>query len=113
MIHASMRKKIEVRDPHCYHCGETTDLVLHHRKNRQMGGSKLLDRYDNLIRVCQQYNFLMESDAAVAADSKEFGHKLASWQPFESPVYDRTQAQWYVLGERGEKTPVNPPDYLI
>ena len=112
MIHASMRKKIEARDPHCYHCGETTDLVLHHRKNRQMGGSKLLDRYDNLIRVCQQYNFLMESDAATAADAKERGHKLASWQPFENPIYDAS-GQWYVLGERGEKTMVNPPEYLI
>lgn len=113
MINASMRRKIELRDPHCYHCGETTDLVLHHRKNRQMGGSKLLDRYDNLIRVCQQYNFLMESDAATAEHAKELGHKLASWQPFQNPLFDRAAGQWFVLGERGEKTPTDAPVYLI
>lgn len=113
MISASMRRKLELRDPYCWHCGENTDLVLHHRKNRQMGGSKLLDRYDNLIRVCQQYNFLMESDAATASDSKERGHKLASWQAFNEPLYDAAAGQWYVLEERGEKTPIEPPSFLI
>jgi len=41
-INKFMRGQLEKRDPYCVHCGETTDLVIHHRKNRGMGGSKVL-----------------------------------------------------------------------
>jgi hypothetical protein len=45
-------KQVQERDSHCWHCGVEEDLVPHHRKNRGMGGSKLLDTPDNLMMVC-------------------------------------------------------------
>jgi hypothetical protein len=98
----ALLKKLQKRDQWCWHCG-STELVPHHRKNRQAGGSKLLDRADNIILVCAQYNGLMESDADVAEQARLFGHKLRSWEEFRTAVFDRPTATWYILGEEGEK----------
>ncbi len=54
-------KQVQGRDPYCWHCGREDDLVPHHRINRGMGGSKLLDTVDNLMMVCSRYNGEMES----------------------------------------------------
>ena len=101
------------RDPYCIHCGETEDLVVHHRRNRQMGGSKKLDRIDNLLRVCAVYNGHMESQPIVANLARDYGHKLASWDDFNTPVFDTTNRTWYVLTETGEKKESDPPGFLI
>jgi len=68
-----------------------------------MGGSKLLDRLDNLMLVCAVYNGQMESDSAVAKQARLWGHKLASWQPFETTVVDVADGVVYQLDEHGEK----------
>ena len=97
------RKQLEERDKYCWHCGVDSDLVPHHRKNRKAGGSKLLDRLDNIILVCPVYNMLMESDADVAAKARTFGHKLRSWEDFSVEVFDTPSSTWYVLDEGGQK----------
>jgi hypothetical protein len=101
------------RDPYCWHCGTTDGLAPHHRRNRQMGGSKLLDGLDNLMMVCSVYNGLMESDAAVASAARDYGHKLNSWSDFATPVFDLTNQTWYRLDNKGNKEPVEAPNYLI
>lgn len=78
-----------------------------------MGGSKTLDRLDNLIRVCSVYNGLMESDSATATQARDYGHKLGSWDDFNTPVFDNTDWVWYQLDEKGGKTVCEPPNYLI
>lgn len=103
MISDRVRKILEKRDQYCWHCGQTDNLVVHHRKNRQMGGSKLLDHPTNLLLVCQDYNFRMESQADVAEEAREWGHKLDSWQDFSDPVYDRCDGEWYELFDDGTK----------
>ena len=55
----------------------------------------------------------MESDAEVAHDAREFGHKLASWQDFSNPVFDQFDLSWWELTPDGLKNRVNAPDYLI
>ena len=99
-----IRQKLKERDLYCWHCGEDYELVVHHRRNRGSGGSKLLDHYQNLIMVCNRYNFEMESMAQVAEQARKDGHKLKSWQDFSEPVYDRMSGHWYVLQENGTKT---------
>jgi len=99
----AVRVKLEARDAHCWHCGTTEDLVPHHRANRGMGGSKNRDRLDNLILVCALYNGLMESDSGVASQARVDGHKLQSWQPYETTVVDRADGLMYWLDPLGGK----------
>ena len=108
-----VRKQVEARDGHCYHCGTTQGLQLQHRKNKKMGSSKLLDIPQNLIQVCAAYNYAMEADAVVAAEAREFGHKLESWRDISDPVFDRSELTWYKLTEDGGRVKVNAPSYLI
>ncbi len=75
-----------------------------------MGGSKLLDRFDNLMMVCAQYNGAMESDFEVAQTAREQGHKLTQWDNFDRPVFDNYSRQWYRLLSNGEKELVNDPE---
>jgi 5-methylcytosine-specific restriction endonuclease McrA len=97
------RKLILARDAHCWHCGETEDLVVHHRINRGMGGSKLLDTADNLMAVCSRYNGDMESDFRVAAQARGWGHKLPNWEKLSHPVFDAVMFRWWVLLPDGTK----------
>jgi hypothetical protein len=77
--------------------------VVHHRINRGMGGSKLLDTADNLMAVCSRYNGEMESDFRVAAQARGWGHKLPNWEPLSYPVFDATMFRWWVLLPDGTK----------
>lgn len=94
------------RDTYCWHCGTEYGLVPHHRKNRKAGGSKLLNRLDNLIMVCAIYNSEMESVSKVAMEARQYGHKLASWANLDSPCFDKKNQVWYSLTETGEKLEV-------
>jgi hypothetical protein len=109
-----VRRIITERDGgKCWHCGETEGLQVHHRRNRGMGGSRELDRYDNLILVCSRWNLAMEADADAASEAREFGHKLGSCQDFTNPVFDRTELTWYKLTEDGRREKTLAPSYLI
>lgn len=113
-ISKHLRERIIKRDNHqCWHCPEVEAISLQHRRNRQMGGSKMLDRTDNLIVLCSSMNALIESDANAAAEARDFGWKLASWDSFSMPVFNRNELKWYALDEIGNKTEVDPPGYLI
>lgn len=94
------------RDPYCFHCGTDVGLVPHHRKNRGMGGSKLLDIFPNLMLVCSEYNFQMEANANIAMQAKSWGHKLRSTDHPSEPVLDRTSYIWYELLPDGTKKEV-------
>jgi len=96
-------KLVQARDDHCWHCGREDDLVPHHRINRGMGGSKLLDTPDNLMMICAQWNGSIEADAKDAIAARGWGHKLAVWESTEKPVFDYTGFRWYVLGEDGSR----------
>jgi len=91
-----------------------------------MGSSKLLDRFDNLLRVCAYLNYAMESDSAVAGEARDMGWKLGQWDSFDHPYFDRVAMTWYTLTyfdrvamtwytltEAGEKIKADPPNYLI
>jgi hypothetical protein len=108
-----MINTLRLRDFHCAHCGSSDTLVPHHRRNRAMGGSKLLDRFDNLMLVCAEYNGMMESDADTARQARDYGHKLGSWDDFSSPVFDIVDSVWYELDNKGGKGVTEPPSYLI
>ena len=105
-INKFMRGTLEKRDPYCIHCGATDDLVIHHRKNRGMGGSKILDIYENLLRVCEWYNSAMEADSQIAEEARGWSHKLESWEDFSEPIYDRCDGEWYELMPDGTKRAV-------
>lgn len=85
----------------------------HHRANRGMGGSKVLDSLQNVILVCSLYNGAMESDANVASQARDNGHKLSKFMSPVAPVFDAWARKWYVLDEKGNKHESEPPNYLI
>lgn len=95
-------KALQERDLHCAHCGRTEDLVPHHRKNRGMGGSKLLDTLDNLMMVCPIYNNMMESDPKTAQLARGWKHKLPVWDDTAQPVFDVAGGWWYLDPEGGK-----------
>lgn len=104
-------KVVQERDSHCWHCGSDQDLVPHHRINRGMGGSKLLDRPNNLIMVCALYNGLMESDADTARRARSHGHKLAVWETLDRPCFDVATGWWYLM-QNGFRIPVPINNYF-
>jgi hypothetical protein len=78
-----------------------------------MGSSKVLDTLQNVILVCSQYNGLMESDASVANQARDLGHKLSKFASPTAPVFDNWGKRWYFLDEKGNKHETEPPSYLI
>ena len=78
-----------------------------------MGGSKLLDRADNLMLICSMWNGLIESDAKAASMARDWGHKLNSWDSFDMPVFDYPTRTWWRLDQFGGKQETEPPSYLI
>ena len=109
-----VRRIITERDGgKCLHCGVTENLQIHHRRNKGLGSSKLLDTFQNLILVCAAYNYAMEADADVARDAREFGHKLQSWRDISDPVFDQSELTWYKLTEDGGRVKTEAPSYLI
>jgi len=114
-ITRKMSLQLRERDPYCDHCGADTELQVHHRQNRGMGGrpKNSLDKFDNLIRVCSWLNYAMEQDPAVAREAREKGWKLGQWEKFETPVYDRMQDAWFILTPKGGKVQVEEPTTLF
>ena len=96
-------KLVQARDSACWHCGAEDDLVPHHRINRGMGGSKLLDTPDNLMMVCARWNGDMEANAELAATARGWGHKLPVWESLEHPVFDRVSFTWFFVLPDGGK----------
>ena len=91
-------KKFLNRDGGCWHCGDDTTAIPHHRVNRGMGGSKARDEPSNVIVMCSYVNGLMESDPIMAQMAREYGWKLESWQnPATVPVFNVTQNEWYFV----------------
>ena len=105
--------KLRNRDTWCWHCGREDTLVPHHRMNRGMGGFKPADNLQNVILVCSAYNFLMESDPAVANEARDLGHKVGKFATPTAPVFDNYTKKWYTLWTDGTKTVTDPPAYLI
>ena len=105
--------KLRERDPYCWHCGTEQTLVPHHRANRGMGSSKILDTLQNVIMVCAKYNSDMESNADVADWARDRGHKLSRYITPSTPVFDNFQKKWFALDAKGNKHETEPPSYLI
>jgi hypothetical protein len=78
-----------------------------------MGSSKVLDTLQNVILVCSRYNGDMESDANIANQARDLGHKLSKFASPSAPVFDIVTRAWYVLDEKGNKHESEPPSYLI
>ena len=84
-------------------CTRFTTLTIHHRINRGMGGSRLLDGRANLLTLCATCNGLLESDAAFADLGRERGWKLFSWEnPVETAVWFSWAAEWRRLDAEGD-----------
>lgn len=105
MITAKVKNLIRERDQWCWHCGTDSDLVIHHRKNRGSGGSKNpeINLASNLILVCWAWNDAMEAHYQSGEWARGWGHKLASWQDYSLPCFDRYAMTWYVLDNDGGK----------
>lgn len=63
----------------------------------------MLDDPRNVIMVCSRYNGDMESSAKVAAQAREYGHKVSRFDTFEKPLYDQVTNQWIELDAKGGK----------
>jgi hypothetical protein len=78
-----------------------------------MGSSKVLDTLQNVIMVCSRYNGDMESDANIANQARDLGHKLSKFASPSAPLFDNYQKKWFYLDQKGNKNEGEPPSYLI
>lgn len=78
-----------------------------------MGSSKVLDTLQNVILVCSRYNGEMESDADIANQARDLGHKLSKFASPSAPVFDNFRKRWFYLDEKGNKFETETPSYLI
>jgi hypothetical protein len=78
-----------------------------------MGSSKVLDTLQNVILVCSRYNGDMESDANIANQARDLGHKLSKFASPSAALFDNFQKKWFYLDEKGNKFETEPPSYLI
>ncbi len=109
---AAVVRAVTVRDGKvCAMCGGTGDtLVPHHRANRGMGGSKLLDRVSNVVWLCSVENGLIESDAAWAAEARARGVKISRHStPSREPILHAGFGGWVLLSDDGAAVAVDTP----
>jgi hypothetical protein len=94
----------------CIHCGSTgDDLIPHHRRNRQAGGSKLRDVPSNIVVLCSQANGLLESSGTFAKLGRDLGWKLTAGQESkETPI--NIAGDWYLLDDNFGKVKVKGLD---
>ena len=95
---------------HCLHCGVNDGtLVPQHRLNRGMGGSKARDVPSNIVTMCSEFNWKIESEFLAQSKAKRMGWKLESWQdPLTTPVWDVISGEWYVLSNDYSRMVYNP-----
>lgn len=90
----------------CCSCG-MRNLTLNHRMNRQMGGSKLRDGYENLVTMCSGCNTALEADASFRESGIRMGWKIQSWDdPLRIPVYYQPFREWRLLDWEGGYTAI-------
>lgn len=111
-MNKKIRELVWERDAgRCWHCGREDELVIHHRQNRGMGGSKLLDRPSNLVLLCSEYNILIESYLPAARESRNRGIKISrEASPMHTPIRRFDNSEW-LLDDWGKKHPVNPEPF--
>lgn len=88
----------------CSICGEVSNIVVHHRINRGMGGDPkgVLNALSNLLTLCNWCNGALESLPSFAATGRYHGHKLSRWQdPLEVPVRYGWTGEWRLLDDDG------------
>lgn len=113
-VSETIRRGVYERDGH--RCVVSTPecgggLTLQHRVSRGMGGSHLLDGYENLIAMCLDHNVRLETDAAFAALGRRLGWKLeAGENPLMVAVFSTVWGGWRVLDAVGESVPVTARD---
>jgi hypothetical protein len=78
------KRKIFERDNWlCAFCGVVyTDgqLVVHHRGNRGMGGSKKANETSNLLSLCSLCNGVIEASSSAAKKARKYGIKLHNYE---------------------------------
>jgi len=109
------RRLVLLRDGHwCQMCGRSVVNVessVHHRINRGMGGSALLERASNLLRLCGSGTTLCHgwiTEHPVHAE--EIGWqipKLSGRDPSTVPIL--TIRGWVLLDDEGDSTPWSEP----
>ena len=109
-MNAKIRSLVWKRDNgQCWHCGTTEGLNVHHRANKGMGGSKLLDRYSNLILICNEFNVSMESYLPHAREARNRGIKISrDASPMSIPIV-RFDSREFLLDDFGKVFEVTQP----
>ena len=112
-LSAKKRNAILERDGWvCVACGTLTMLTIHHRINRGMGGSALVDSPAHLLSICNPCNVAFESNADRAEQARAYGYKLAKnakppIDPTSVPVKYAMDGNWYLLDNLGNRKITN------
>jgi len=94
----------------CVWCGNTSGLTVHHRKNRQAGGSKLRDHLANFLTACYTCNGQFEDNLMERA--RLMGVKLQQWEdPYRTAVHFKHFNEWRLLADDGSFIVVDGRDY--
>lgn len=113
-VEEAARRLVRERDGHCCKlCGQSIvdrPSAIHHRRRKGMGGSALLERASNLLRVCGHGNKdLCHGRVHGHSDwARDIGWMLrANQDPEATPIL--LVDGWFLLSDDGTRTPCESP----
>lgn len=113
-VQEAARRVVRERDSHlCQRCGRSivdVQSAVHHRRRKGMGGSAVLERPSNLLRICGHGNKDLCHGIVHGYPDQAHDNGWILWDT-EDPEFTPVLLfdGWHLLDDEGNRTPCAPP----